>query len=328
MLQQEATIGKDVALPVTVAIPTYGRERVLVETIECLLGQDPPAAEILVVDQTPEHEPGTRASLRELDARGKIRWIRLPIPSIPHAMNTALCQARFPVVLFLDDDVIPAPGLLRNHWRNYADKSVWSVVGQVLQPGESPTASVREEYGNGLAADLAFPFNSSQQRLVHNCMAGNLSVRRERAIAIGGFDENFVAVAYRFETEFGRRVWKQGGKILFEPLASIRHLRAGQGGTRTWLNQFRSHKPDHPIGDYYFALLHGTRREAFLYSTHRFVRSVTTRFHLRHPWWIPSKLVGEIRGLLGAMRLARQGQKLLSPATDNGTADSADGHGF
>ena len=307
-------------MPVSVAIPTYGREEVLLETLSHVLRQTPAASEILVVDQTPEHEPNTEASLRELGARGEIRWLRLPIPSIPRAMNTALCEARFPVVLFLDDDVIPASGLIQNHWRNYADQSVWSVVGQVLQPGQSPTASVREEYGNGIAVDLAFPFNSSQRRFVHSCMAGNLSVRRDQATAAGGFDENFFAVAYRFETEFARRVWKHGGKILFEPSASLRHLRASRGGTRSGLDHLRSHKPDHSIGDYYFALLQGARREAFVYSTRRLVRSVTTRFHLRHPWWIPPKLIGEIRGLLGAMRLVRQGQKLL-----NRTADSTDG---
>ena len=42
---------------VSIAIPTYNRGEILVETIELLLAQDPPAAEILIVDQTPSH-PG------------------------------------------------------------------------------------------------------------------------------------------------------------------------------------------------------------------------------------------------------------------------------
>jgi GT2 family glycosyltransferase len=147
-------------------------------------------------------------------------------------------------------------------------------------------------------------------------MSGNLSVRREAALKIGGFDENFsLTVAFRYETDFARRIWEQGGKIWFEPAASLRHLRASRGGTRTAAqDHLRSHRPDHSIGDYYFALRHGNRRESAAYIAKRFVRSVTTRFHLRHPWWIPPRLVGEFRGFLGARRLARQKPRLLDQA--------------
>ena len=40
------------ALPITIAIPTYRREQVLIDTIQCLLRLDPCAAEILVLDFT------------------------------------------------------------------------------------------------------------------------------------------------------------------------------------------------------------------------------------------------------------------------------------
>jgi GT2 family glycosyltransferase len=273
------------------------------------MGQAPAASEIVVVDQTPKHEPGTDVSLRELAERGAIRWIRLPAPSIPKAMNTALGEAKSPVVLFLDDDVIPGPGLIESHWRSYTDESVWSVAGQVLQPGQTPTADVRKEYGRGLWTDLEFPFNSTQRRFVRNCMAGNLSVRRDRAIAIGGFDENFVAVAYRFETEFCRRLWRHGGRTLFEPSAGIRHLRAAAGGTRSYVDLRRTHRPDHCVGEYYFALLHGSPLDATRYAVRRFVRSLTTRYLALHPWWMPAKLLGELRGLLWALRLVAGGQK-------------------
>ena len=46
-------------LSVSVAIPTYNRERVLIDTIEHVLAQNPPADEVLVIDQTEEHEPET-----------------------------------------------------------------------------------------------------------------------------------------------------------------------------------------------------------------------------------------------------------------------------
>ncbi len=77
-------------LPVTIAIPTYRREQVLIDTIECLFRLDPGAAEILVLDQTTEHTPQTDAVAAGLDRRRQIRWLRLPEPSIPRAMNQGL----------------------------------------------------------------------------------------------------------------------------------------------------------------------------------------------------------------------------------------------
>ena len=102
-------------IPVSIAIPTYGREQVLLETVQLLLEQSPRAAEILVVDQTPQHEPATAHQLEEWDQRGEIRLIRRSLPSIPAAMNAALQAASSPLVLYLDDDLIPAAGLIAAH---------------------------------------------------------------------------------------------------------------------------------------------------------------------------------------------------------------------
>ena len=50
-------------------------------------------------------------------------------------------------------------------------------------------------------------------------MAGNFSIRRDLALQIGGFDEQFVRVAYNFEAEFAYRWRNAGHRIYFEPTA-------------------------------------------------------------------------------------------------------------
>lgn len=290
-------------LPISVVIPTFQRESVLVATIRSLLAFDPPAAEVLVVDQTPTHESETHEALMALESEGRIRWIRLSQPSIPRAMNEGLLAANSEVVLFLDDDIVPDSGLLTAHLAAYRSRMVTAVVGQVLQPGEEPTDAVVDRRGSGLQADLQFPFNSTSPAPVRNAMAGNLSVRRRFACDIGGFDENFVGVAYRFETEFARRVWRCEGQVLFEPSARIRHLRAERGGTRSHGPHHTSASPAHGVGDYYFALKEGAGWQRVAYMSSRLVREVCTRFHLSHPWWIPVKFIGEVRALIMALRL-------------------------
>lgn len=176
----------------------------------------------------------------------------------------------------------------------------------------------RASWAGSLRADLDFRFSGGNPDWVTNVMAGNLSVKRERALDVGAFDGNFIPpVAYRFETEFAKRLVAAGGRIRFEPAASIRHLRAARGGTRSHGSHLSSASPVHGVGDYYYALRCGRGWERLRYMARRPFREVRTRFHLRHPWYIPVKLVGELRALLLALRLYRQGPRLLS--TTNGT---------
>lgn len=299
-------------LPLSVAVPTYGREEVLLATLGMLLEQTPPAAEILVLDQTRQHQPGTSAQLQSWDTLGKIRWIPLEKPSQPQALNAALLQATQPYVLFLDDDIRIDSGFLQAHCAAFDSDAVWAAAGQVLQPGEVEDGNWLHQPAPGPFCDADFVFRSAHKTRIQNGMSGNLSVRRERALQIGGFDENFVPpVAYRFDNEFCKRLCRAGGSIVFEPKARIYHLRASKGGTRTNSCHLTSMSPEHGVGDYYFAMLQGPNAESRRYMARRMVREVCTRFHLKHPWWIPVKLIGELRALLWANRLVRQGQKLI-----------------
>ncbi len=273
--------------------------------------RDPPD-EILLVDQTSEHPEEIARALRALEEDGAMRWIRLPSPSIPGAMNRALVESAFDLILFLDDDIVPHENLVAAHRAAHAEPALWAVAGQVLQPNEAADGANSPQLPPpGFMADLDFHFNAPIGREVFNVMAGNLSVKRERALAIGGFDLQFDGAAYRFETDFARRLIAAGGRIAFEPRASIRHLKAGSGGLRTFGDHMTVASPVHTAGDYYFAYRHANRGQRRRYIANRLRKSLLTRFHFLHPWWIPAKLVGELRGWALGARRARQGPRLL-----------------
>jgi GT2 family glycosyltransferase len=283
---------------ITVAIPTYNRGAIAAETARRLL--DAGAGEIVIVDQTPEAHP----DLVALHEARHIRLIRLDAPSIPRAMNVALLAARTPLVLFLDDDIEPTAALLAAHERAHAGADVWAVVGQILQPGQSPQHHPRP------ADDLEFRFNHDAACDLANVMAGNLSVKRERALAAGGFDENFTGAGYRFESDFALRLIAAGGRIRFEPAATLRHLKLASGGLRSYGDHRTSPSPAHSTGDYYFAIHH--RPPLWRYALRRMRKNIFTRFHATHLWTIPGKLVGELRGLMLARRMARRGRRLIA----------------
>ena len=300
------------ASDITIAIPTYGRDDVLIDTIRSCLNQPERAGEILILDQTPQHTPEVDRQLSEWQADKVVRWERIAQPSIPAAMNQGLQQASKPLVLFLDDDILAAPGFVTAHAAAHDRDERWIVVGQIIQPWQqSADVTPVPCDPHSMEADFTFPFHSCNPGPLHNVMAGHMSVRRDRALQVGGFDQNFKGSAYRFETEFARRMMRAGGQIYFEPKASIQHLRAERGGTRVLGSHLTSCSPNHGVGDYYFALSHGMRCDVLGYCLRRAVREVRTRFHLRHPWYIPIKLLGELRAFAWACMLHRQGPALL-----------------
>lgn len=284
---------------ISVAIPTYRRERVLIDTIAYLLALPMPPDEILVLDQTPLHETETSEALRTWHEQGGIRWVRLPEPSIPKAMNQGLLLARHDVVLFVDDDIRPEPDLLSAHLAAHQKNPGTLVAGRVIQPWQE---------GQDFSDDSGFHFASMTKQWIREFMGGNFSVPRLDALQLGGFDENFVRVAYRFEAEFAHRWLKAGRDIYFEPEACLHHLKDAGGGTRSYGEHLTTIRPDHAVGDYYYLLK--TRQWGGLLR--RPLRAISTRYHLSHPWGIPVTLLAEIRALLWGIRLHRSGPRLIS----------------
>jgi len=290
-----------------VVVPTYRRERVLCETIDYLVRQMDAADELLVIDQTEEHEPETRQRLERLAAKGAIRWFHGQSPSITGAMNRGLLEARREVVLFVDDDIRPEPSLVSAHRQAHAAHANTLIAGRVIQPWE---------IAGGTLGIGSSPFAGTAAAIVDEFMGGNFSVGRNEALAIGGFDENFVQVAYRFEAEFASRFRAAGGVIRFEPQACLHHLRVAGGGTRSYGDHLTTMKPAHAVGAYYFSIRTRPRGRCLRECVMRLFRAIATRHHLRRPWWIPATLSAELRGLWWAVRLHGGGPRLIGMARD------------
>jgi GT2 family glycosyltransferase len=288
---------KDTSL--TVAIPTYGREGVLIETINYLLKLEPRCFEILVLDQTPNHEAETIVALSSLHAEESIQWIKLTEPSIPKAMNKALLEASCSIVLFLDDDIVPSKDLFSTHIA--AHKTCGLVAGQVLQPGQREIELQPGEH---------FQFNAASPRLIREFMGGNFSVDVEKATQIGGFDENFIGAAYRFEAEFAHRFTSRFGDIRFEPKAGVHHLAFKSGGTRGHGHHLTTSRPTHSFGEYYYLMRVRPRYWRWKFIL-RPLRSIKTKHHLKKPWFIVPTLVAEVHGMCLAIVAASKGPKYV-----------------
>ncbi|MDM8553613.1 glycosyltransferase [Desulfococcaceae bacterium HSG7] len=290
--------------PLSVVIPTYKREQVLLDTIEYLTLQEPVPAEILIMDQTPKHVSVTSHKLTQYEKTGKIRWIRLSKPSIPHAMNLGLKLSKQAIVLFLDDDIVPCKTLIKSHLIAHNQDKLNIIAGRVLQPWEKTHANRNNRL---------FRFSSNQCQFIHEVIGCNFSVKRTLANDLGGFDENFIKVAYRFEAEFCDRALDAGNKIFFEPAASIRHLKTESGGTRIYGHHLTTLQPSHAIGAYYYILQSKRKKNRLFRIFWRPLYALKSRFYLKHPWWIPISLISELRGFYEAAKLKTKGPKYLHP---------------
>ena len=258
-----------------------------------------------MVDQTELHLAETESALASLQSQGRIRWLRLERPSIPTAMNQGLLAARTEIVLFLDDDIRPDADLITAHLAAHRESNL--VAGLVLQPGEQVVP---------LAPGEAFRFNSPESAWIREFMGGNFSIKRKVALALGGFDENFLGAAYRFEAEFAHRYTQSQGPIRFAPAAKIHHLRVSSGGTRAYGHHLRTLKPVHSVGEYYY-LLRVRPPGWWMRILWRPFRAIRTRHHLRRPWWIPLTLLAEGRGFIQAAMLSVQGPKYIGRSQDD-----------
>ncbi|WP_375467885.1 hormogonium polysaccharide biosynthesis glycosyltransferase HpsN [uncultured Nostoc sp.] len=225
---------------ITVVIPTYGREEALQDSIVDVLKQDYPNFEVLVVDQTPKHQPEIQAYLEEMVGAGKIKWLRLDWASLPGARNYAVRRSSGEIILFIDDDVQLTPELLAAHAKNYLQNpEVGAVAGRVfdrMKLGDSG-GDLQIEYlppeamDPGIAwyhIDLVHTIKPQQVLTARGC---NMSFRSEIFTKYGlRFDERFGGSAVREESDFCLRVRQTGYKIWYDPEAHLVHLGEETGG--------------------------------------------------------------------------------------------------
>ncbi len=225
---------------ISVIIPTYNREKVLRETLADVLLQDYPDFDVLVVDQTPTHEPETDAYLKTLAESNRINWLRLDWASLPGARNYAVRRSPGEIILFLDDDVQLPSGFLHAHARNYLDKpEVGAIAGRVFDRmkladsggGLTVEDLPPEAMDPGIAwyyIDLVHTVKPQEVLSVRGC---NMSFRREIFDQYGlHFDERFRGSAVREESDFCLRLRQTGYKIWYEPEAHLVHLGEETGG--------------------------------------------------------------------------------------------------
>lgn len=292
-------------LTVCVAIPTYNREQVLLDTINYVLRQRQRPDEILVIDQTPHHEPETAAFLQTAHNEQTIRWIKQSPPNLNRARNRALWETRCDIIIYIDDDIEPVDGFIAHHLSNYRDPDVVAVAGRTIQARGNTS---NENMCPWLRPLKAHHFVLDGQERVEGVAAfigANHSVRTETLRQIGGYDENYVGPLFD-ESDVALTLWKHGRKIVFDPRAEVFHLQSPSGGTRLRKKR-RQSLPEYQMSftriyfhwKHFFPTTYFWKQILFV----QFRRSVLRRDNILHPWRLPWALLSYGYSLVRACSL-------------------------
>lgn len=227
------------AILISVVIATYGREQALVDSINDILKQDYSNFEVIVIDQTANHEPDTDRFLKETSAAGKIQLYTLDWASLPGARNYGVRRAKGDVILFVDDDVEIPAGFLQAHAKNYDRPVVGGVAGRVFDRMKLA------DHASGLeiqdlppeAMDPAIAWyhinlvHTVKPQQVLSARGCNMSYRREIFFNEGiWFDERYRGSAVREESDVGLNIRKTKYLIWYDPTAHLVHLGEETGG--------------------------------------------------------------------------------------------------
>ena len=224
---------------ISVVIPTYGREAILCDTLKSVLEQTYPAYEVIVVDQTKDHEADTRRFLEQLSAAKEISLYAVPWASLPAARNYAIERAAGDILLFLDDDVELPAGFLAAHAAGFNNRpEVGAIAGRVFDrmklsdsaqpPIETLPPAAMDPGIAWYHIDLVHTVKPQQVLTARGC---NMSFRRSVFTEYNlRFDERFEGSAVREESDFCLRFRKTGLIIWYDPAAHLVHLGEETGG--------------------------------------------------------------------------------------------------
>ena len=189
---------------ISVVIPTYNRVEQLRGALVGLAGQtglaEPP--EVVVVSDG--SSDGTDEFLRSPQCPLPVVAVRQDNAGPAAARNRGIQEATGELVVFIDDDVVPAPDLLAAHLRHHEasgnDDTV--VIGPMITPADEVLSPWVRWEQDMLYKQYAAMERGDWEATARQFYTANASIARRHLVDAGGFDEAFrraedVELAYR-----------------------------------------------------------------------------------------------------------------------------------
>ncbi|MFL5617301.1 MAG: glycosyltransferase family 2 protein [Gemmatimonadaceae bacterium] len=202
----------------SIVVPTLNRRDSVLRLLRALHAQSAPPSTfeaIVVVDGSTD---GTLDAVHAHTAPFALRAIDLPRSGRSRARNEGVRSAAGDLVLFLDDDMEPAPGLIAEHLARHDAPDVLGVVGAVpvVVPADAPP--IVRYRAAVFARKLGRLATRSDQLAFGDVYSGNLSIRRARLLDAAGYDETFDVYGHE-DYELALRLGRDDGRFVYSAAA-------------------------------------------------------------------------------------------------------------
>jgi GT2 family glycosyltransferase len=207
------------ALRLSVVVPTLNRRDAVLRLLRALGRQSasPDSYEaVVVVDGSTD---GTADAVERHDAPFAVRCVVQPQSGLAAARTAGARAAAADVLLFLDDDMEPTPGMIDAHLERHRAGAVLGVVGAAPIVVPPDAASIVRYRARGFARKLERLAGRRDELLFNDVYGGNFSIRRDTFLAAGGYDEAFRAYGHE-DYELALRLQRLGGRFVFDQSAS------------------------------------------------------------------------------------------------------------
>jgi glycosyltransferase involved in cell wall biosynthesis len=205
---------------------TRGRPERMGPVVEAALLDEGVAQMVVVVDG--EDDEATWCELCRLaEGRPKLLAVRAPRQGQLGALDEGVARASSEVLVLLDDDVVPGPGLASGHARHHATRDGLVVVGAM--PVVLTGATIGTILYAGDYEQYRARLSESEVRVLDHLWLGNVSLRRADAQRIGLRSAHFTA-SYHADRELGFRLGDAGLVGVFDESLRATHLHVRADG--------------------------------------------------------------------------------------------------
>lgn len=213
----------------SIVIPSYNRCDRLRRVLEALAHQTVPATDFEVIVVSDGSTDGTDEFLHGHDLPRPVVAITQVNSGPGAARNRGVEAATAPVILFIDDDVIPAPDLVERHLAAQSELDDTVVIGPMLTPTDhamSPWIDWEQRMLYKQYDDMQAGVYTATARQFYT---GNASLPRQVFDASGGFDESYRRAE---DVELAFRLDDAGVAFHFDPTARGFHY--AERGFDSW----------------------------------------------------------------------------------------------
>lgn len=203
-------------MPVSVIIPAYNAARTLPQTLAALNHAQPPAHEVLVVDD------GSMDETAQIAHDAGARVIRLENNNgAAAAKNRGAENARGDILFFTDADIVPPRDAIETIQNALRDGQMDGIVGVLDE--NIPHTNWASQFKN-LWMNFTYARFAGMERI--GLFYTSAAVMRREVFLKMGFDENYRGASIAEDTEFGQRAWGRGVHIRLVPNLRVVHLKA------------------------------------------------------------------------------------------------------